>query len=137
MGVWWAITSGVASAHGIQIDLEREGSVLQGQVREPRGPAIAGMPVRVTRAGETALVGEAVSDAAGRFSFAVDPRQGYRIVVDDGLGHRAIADVAPMTNTPRRTPDTGFPWRALVLGLGLIAGLTGIAAWLLGRRRLS
>lgn len=94
------------------------------------------MPVRVMRAGETVLIGEGVSDAAGRFSFSVDPRQSYRIVAEDGLGHRAIADVAPTTYLPPRTPDSGFPWRELLLGLGAIAGLTGIAAWLLGRRRL-
>ena len=139
---WLMFMSGVVVAHGIELEVTREGTLLRGVVRESRGPALADMPVSISGslASPPRLTGK--SDAAGRFEFTVDPAAVYRVVVDDGLGHRAVATVAPTSVTADGASKSsaanakeGLPWRAWFVGLGLIGALTACAAWVMGRWR--
>lgn len=127
-----AFTGSIVFAHGIEIEVRREGPVLRGEVREPRGSAIADMPVSVSRPAESTPLIQGRSDTSGRFHFTVDPDEVYRVVVDDGLGHRAEATVAPAQLTEKSAG--GPPWQEWLVGLGVIAVLAAGALWVMSRR---
>lgn len=128
-----AFTGSIVFAHGIEIEVRREGPVLRGEVREPRGSAIADMPVSVSRPAESTPLIQGRSDTSGRFHFTVDPDEVYRVVVDDGLGHRAEATVAPAQLTAK-SAGGGPPWQEWLVGLGVIAVLAAGALWVMSRR---
>lgn len=134
--------SRIVLAHGIELEVTRAGTVLRGVVREPQGPVMAGMPVSVSIPPQLQPRFTGESDAAGRFEFTVDPAAVYRVVVDDGLGHRAVATVAPLsmvagagTLSSAGEVSPGMPWQEWLVGLGLIGALAALAAWVMGRRR--
>lgn len=138
----FCLANNVATAHGVEVSVTRERALLQGEVREAGGPLIVGMPVMVFSSSEPMPLFTGRSDPSGRFQFKVDPNQAYRVVIDDGLGHRAVADVAPVPPTeqpvsvpPQREPHDSLPWRAWLVGLGVIAALTVGAGWAMNRRR--
>lgn len=93
------------------------------------------------------------TDAAGKFAFVPDQTGEWRVVVDDGTGHRSELNVAVGENffiqetvepvpgktvTGLETAPAGIPtvWKALV-GISLLFGIAGILYGIKSRRESS
>ena len=76
------------------------------------------------------------TDARGRFAFQPDARGTWRVVVDDEVGHRAMATVE-WTGAGGGEPAAAQPgWQKALTGAALLLGLTGIWLWWRVRDRL-
>jgi nickel transport protein len=74
------------------------------------------------------------TDVDGRFSFAPSVEGEWRVVVDDGYGHREQRTVAVAWAAPTEPPNPqSSRWTRAGAGLVLIFGVTAFVAW--GRRR--
>lgn len=150
--------------HGIVVRLLWEGrTVLVTAAYDGGGPAI-GASVSVFAPGDEEARQTGRANGAGQFAFAPDRTGEWRVMVDDGTGHRRTARLqvvlageersAPVEATsppddlgnPHPDPedalalasdarDPARPWKVLA-GLGLIFGVTGTAwGWSLHRTR--
>ncbi len=154
-----AAAAATARGHSLQLFAERDGPDVRGEAYFSGGGAARGLIVRALAADGSA-VGEATTDAAGRFAIRGAPDGPLRIVAETLDGHRAEwpLDAAPAASPPTApaeagpdrpaTPATrpaapaplGRPesvrLRDVIAGIGYIAGLAGLALWWRARRTL-
>jgi nickel transport protein len=153
------VLTGAASPHGIDVVVDTDGPFRVVIATYASGDPAADADVTVG-APEAYGQGEpwqqGRTDPRGRFVFAPDRPGEWRVVVDDGQGHRAVASVVVPAPSAVETIDTsvadGVPapaatrsgapapreggttvWQ-LATGLALIAGVTGVAYGVAGRR---
>lgn len=144
-------------AHGLNLSVTAYEQAVAGRASFADGSPIAEVPVEL-HAAERSLA-RSRTDTEGRFAFPAPPAPGvYRIIVDDGLGHRAAVrieigdgtgmgadadadtdtdtdpDPAPASAMIEETPHTHSHWQQWVSGLGYLLGLFGMGAWWLARR---
>jgi nickel transport protein len=80
------------------------------------------------------------TDSHGRFAFVPNTTGSWSVAVDDGMGHRAIAEVVVDTQeiqlSQTHTHDGGIDTTGrLVLGLSAILALFGLISLVYARRR--
>lgn len=70
------------------------------------------------------------TDAYGRFMFLPDKKGQWKIIVDDGMGHRVDAEIEvteKMKLDPASQTSGGIPqWQKILVALCIIFGFTGI-----------
>lgn len=130
---------GLANAHGLNLSLTDGSDAITGRVTFADGTPLVGAAVEMRQA---AAIGAAVKSAItqtnseGRYAFPAPNKAGeYRVIADDGLGHRAeIVFVARGDHHKLETARPQSPWLQWLSGLGYLAGLFGVTAWWLSRR---
>ena len=87
------------------------------------------------------------TDRNGRFVFFPDDRGGWKVVVNDGMGHGLVTEIdleGGIAGTPEHpvrmrgeeTTESGFSrWRKIVNGVSLIWGFTGVLFYLAAKKR--
>jgi nickel transport protein len=141
MGMGWC---GVAAAHGVSVQTGR-GPAAWVRAEYSDGEAMSYAKVRVLDPqGQTFQVGNA--DEQGNFAWLPKTTGTYRVVMEDGQGHRVEASLdwsaegqaAPPT--PVSTPSPGLAgqpvWARAVWGLSCLFWLGGAWFWWKGRVRL-
>jgi hypothetical protein len=116
--------------HGIQ--LEKDLSVLGVRVLDESGSPLRGENVLVYSSDEDSVpVWKGKTDDDGRFSFSPERAGKWRVVVADGIGHRAelFLDEGAVPFPAR--PDR---FARVLAGVGFLFGLFGL--WVLFRRRV-
>ncbi len=130
--------------HGLVVRLWQEGRIVLVSVAYESGTPVAGAQVTATGpAGqEPYLVG--VTDPAGLFAFVPDQPGVWRVVADDGRGHRreTTLDVQPpdlpsTASTPQAPAGEDSLLWPLVTGLALILALAGFAYGVSARRQVT
>jgi nickel transport protein len=78
-----------------------------------------------------------LTDIRGIFAFVPSDAGEWRVVLDDGYGHRAERMIAVDWQAATDRPATGerSTFDKAVLGLSLIFGWTGVLLWVQSRRR--
>jgi hypothetical protein len=120
------------------------GLVISGTVvREDRTTTVAGVRLRLRNVDKGTIVGQAISDQNGAFSFAVTAPGLYVVeAVKDNGGVRAVSDPVPVTNSPLTTlvilPElegaAAFFTSAAFLAMAT-ATAAGITGWALSENR--
>lgn len=126
---------GRAAAHGVRIDLMEGGVAAAANYENGKALVFAEATVFAPGAGVT-IHQQGFTDRTGRFAFLPDQPGEWRIVVDDGLGHRAERRVSvPEAGAAVPLGGWGRPDRlsAAVLGVGIVMTLFG--GWALGAAR--
>ena len=129
----------LAYAHGLNLSLTDGSDAITGDVTYADGAPLSGASVSLQQAaGSSAAAEPAVThtDAEGRYAFPAPRHTGeYRVIADDGLGHRAeVAFVARGDQQKLSTATTQSAWSRWLSGLGYLAGVFGVTAWWLARR---
>lgn len=79
------------------------------------------------------------TDAYGRFMFLPDKKGKWKIIVDDGMGHRvdAVIDItADMKLEPASQASGGLAqWQKILVALCLIFGFTGLYLFYVSRKK--
>lgn len=143
--------------HGLTLRVSQEGRTVVVRAGYDGGGPARGASVEAFAPGAPAATVAGTTDQEGRFRFVPAEPGEWRIVVDDGLGHRRVArytlddalaaatlaldeqaahehDEPPPAAAPAVTaPDSSRGWR-VVTGFGVILGLTGVAYGLASRR---
>ena len=96
-----------AWAHGINLFATVEGATIEGTLIYVDGTPAAGATVTAF-APDGASIGEAITDATGRFAFQARFRCRHRLVGDVGQGHRGLFTV-PEEDLPDSLPVPGAP----------------------------
>ncbi len=138
----WIAAAGGARAHAIFVASETRGDVVVVTVSDDAGPraAISVTVFGPAGGGTTHQRGE--TDQQGRFAFVPNVPGEWQAVIDDGFGHRAVARVTvaetagALAAVDGNEAGLGVGGRvsALVTGVSLLVGITGVAFWLLARR---
>lgn len=154
------VLPGAAWAHAVKVFAAVEGEAIVGEVYFAGGAAAAGAEV-VALDPKGAVLAATQTDAEGRFRLPVRRRVDHRILADTGAGHagsftiaaEALPDITAGTSEAGEA-DAGLErqitalrrdiarleqriwWRDIIGGLGYILGVFGLAAFLLGRRRV-
>jgi len=128
---------GPRAFHGIHVEVSaRSGIHVARAYYEGGGPVVNGdvtiMPPGSEEAWQTGR-----TDPSGRFAFFPDAPGTWIVQVDDGGGHRTRAtfEVGAGGVTAGPEGESGL-WR-LLTGLGLMAGITGVAYGYTARRKLA
>lgn len=103
-----------SSVHGITVRLAREGRVVVATCRYDGGIPVAGALTTVLAPGVDTPYLTGTTDPAGLFTFLPGTPGEWRVVVDDGMGHRREARIdvaaAPETGGERDRPEaSGLP----------------------------
>ena len=128
-----------AHAHGLNLSLIDGRDAVVGQVTFADGTPLVAAAVELRRVnGEKSATALSVTrtDLDGRYAFPAPTRADeYRVIADDGLGHRSeIVFVARGDQQRLVTTHTQPLWVQWSSGLGYLAGLFGITAWWMSRR---
>ena len=128
-----------AHAHGLHLSLIDGSDAVVGQVTFADGTPLVAAVVELRRGNsEKSVAALAVTrtDSDGRYAFPAPTRADeYRVIADDGLGHRSeIVFVARGDQQRLVTTHTQPSWVQWLSGLGYLAGLFGITAWWMSRR---
>lgn len=148
-----------ASAHGLRVTVQAEAEGVRGQALYSDGTPARQEPVALFRAEGGAPLAATITDGDGRFRMPLAAAGSYRIVVDDGEGHRAEsgivwlplpppaaavdaaalaaavrAEMAPLREDLARL-EARTRLADLVGGVGIVFGLFGAWAWWRARTR--
>ena len=103
------ISPAASLLHGITVRLVREGRVVVATSRYEGDIPVAGAQVTVFAPGEDSSYLTGTTDPAGLFTFLPGTPGEWRVVVDDGMGHRREARMevkaAPGTGAERDHPE--------------------------------
>lgn len=83
--------SATMAVHGITVRLSQEGRVVVATCRYAGGTVVAGARTTVFAPGRDTPYLTGTTDPEGLFAFLPDTRGEWRVVVDDGMGHRREA----------------------------------------------
>lgn len=139
--------------HGFTIRLTREGRVVVAACHYDGGTPVTGAQVTLYPPGSDTPYQTGVTDRAGVFAFLPESPGEWRVLVDDGMGHRREASIqtAATYESGAGSDDHGaagsgadqahthvsggaeLSWK-LATGLSLIVGLTGFAYGFTARR---
>lgn len=135
-------------AHGVRLEVTTYEEAIVGRASFADGTAVAEAPVelRGVSAAQSRSLARTRTDVQGRFAFPVPTDAGdYRLIVDDGLGHRGELTLTRSADAPSSTAEPSIlsttvqhshrHWRDWASGLGYLLGVFGLAAWWLGRRK--
>lgn len=143
---------GVAFAHGLRLSVTLGNDAITGQATYADGAPLANATVELQPQGERATdaaPARSRTDADGRFAFPSPRKPGeYRVVVDDGLGHRRETSLTlgaawpqPAAQAPTAAPAVTIEdryahagWPQWLSGLGYLLGVFGLASWWASRR---
>lgn len=131
------LVSGFVQAHELELKVERQpGAVAVRFGYGPRDPAKAA-PVSVFSPADAAAPFQTgQTDQQGVFVFAPDRPGIWRVVADDGEGHREEARITVAEDGAIQFDDHSHSRANIfVTGVSLLVGITGIALWWSGRRR--
>lgn len=128
-------------AHGVHLTLQQgQASWVQGRYTDDELMSLVNVKV-INPQGKTHQVGNA--DASGRFAFLADEAGVWRVVFDDGMGHRVELPVdvsAQPQSLPspvaQESPKESKPSvNKAVLGLSILFFLFGSLFWWKGKRK--
>jgi hypothetical protein len=129
----------LAHAHGLNLSLTDGRDAVTGTVTYADGTPLSGASIALQQAARGGAAAEPAvtrTDAEGRYAFPAPRHTGeYRVIADDGLGHRVeVVFVARGDQRRLGTTNTQSAWSRWLSGLGYLAGLFGVTAWWLSRR---
>jgi len=153
-----------AGAHALHLSLQTEASGVRGQAFFADGRPARGAAVAVYAAADDRPQARAHSDAEGRFHLPLAAAGDFRVVVDDGRGHRAetalrwepaptTTDATELAPVVAQTVSTAVRAELVPLredlarlqartrlaeaigGVGMLIGLFGALAWWRARHR--
>lgn len=131
------LVSCIVQAHDMEITVEKQpGAVAIRFGYGPQDPA-KGAPVTVFSPADSGKPFQAgQTDQRGVFVFAPDRPGAWRVVADDGEGHREEARIEVAEDGAIQFDDHRHSRaNTFVTGVSLLVGITGIALWWSGRRR--
>jgi nickel transport protein len=129
--------------HGIRVQVSAGVGVHVAWASYEEGTPVVDGDVAITAPGSEEAWQTGRTDPSGRFAFFPDAPGTWTIRVDDGRGHRAQATVEVGAREVAAGPEVEASagpegearlWR-LLTGLGLIAGVTGVAYGYTARRK--
>lgn len=135
----------VALAHGLRLTITVGNEAIAGQATYADGSPLADAPVELQAQGDRptgATLARSRTNADGRFAFPSPRHPGeYRVVADDGLGHRretflTLGAIGPPAAPARVITDShaNAGWQQWLSGLGYLLGVFGLASWWVSRR---
>lgn len=135
-----------AWAHGVSTSFQQAPATVATTIYDGGEPMSFGKVRVLGPKGQTYQVGNA--DAQGRFAWLPDGPGHWKVIMEDGMGHRAEAQVETGPSAasgaayggPATPLASGQGWRpdrasAVAWGLALIFWLWGLLLWRAGRRR--
>jgi uncharacterized GH25 family protein len=131
------LVGGFVQAHDMELKVEKQpGAVAVRFGYGPQDPA-KGAPVTVFSPADAATPFQTgQTDQRGVFVFAPDRAGAWRVVADDGEGHREEARITVGEDGAIQFEDHSHSRaNTFVTGVSLLVGVTGIALWWSGRRR--
>jgi hypothetical protein len=133
------LAGGMLWAHDMDIHVEKAPGAIAVRFSYGDDDPARGADVTVFGPGDAATPYQTgKTDPRGVFVFAPDRAGEWRVVADDGEGHREEAKVSVAEDGAiafdAHTHGRGATW---VTGVSVLFGLTGLALWWTGRRRPS
>lgn len=124
-------TAGPLWAHALDARCVVRGEHLEVKARYDDGTLATGAKVAVFDV-DGNLLAQATTDSGGLAMIPAPKLTRYRVVVDDGIGHRSQQWVGEAVPLAPEEP-AGFPWLKVGIGVAAIVSLS-LAAWLALRR---
>ncbi len=130
-----------ADAHRVNLFAWVEGDTVYVESKFSGGKHVNAGKITVTDPTGTVLI-SAITDENGKFSFKAPQKTELKIVLEAGTGHRAewtIADHEIETTAAGQRPASGKDTtvKNIIIGLGVIFGLTAVAAYFRKRKKNS
>ena len=137
LGIFIGLLAFSVFGHGVEYQIIQGGVGIE--IKYDDGSAFSYSEVKIYPPGDDTEYQSGLTDAQGRFVFYPDRAGKWKIIANDGLGHGVVAEVKITSNLLPQTlgkRDAFNRWEKIVLGLGIIFGLTGIWFWLSARKYL-
>jgi len=128
-----------AGAHGVYVFAWVEGDTVYVESKFSGGKRVNAGKIIVTDPQGTELL-DGTTNQKGEFSFKVPKKTELKIVLLAGTGHRAEWTIAAgeieMPAAGRKpVPEKSATVKGIIIGIGCIFGLTGIAAYIRKRKK--
>ncbi|MGD8961145.1 MAG: hypothetical protein PVF29_01575 [Desulfobacterales bacterium] len=138
VGFLWIGTASV-QAHRVNLFAWIEGDTVHVESKFSSGKHVKAGKITVSDAVGTELL-TGTTDENGAFSFKLPKKTDLKIVVEAGTGHRAqwtiaAAEIDMPVAVKQPGPENDATIRNMIIGLGLIFGLTAIMAYIRKRRK--
>ena len=126
-------------AHRVNLFAWIEGDTAHVESKFSGGKKVKAGKIIVSDPQGTELIAGTV-DENGKFSFKVPQRTDLKIVLIAGTGHRAewtiaASEIKMVTSGKKPVPEEGTTLKGIIIGIGFIFGLTGIAAYIRKRKK--
>ena len=127
-------------AHGVSVFAWVEDNTVYVESKFSGGKRVNAGKIRVLDPRGTELL-SGVTDPNGEFSFEVPKKTDLKIVLEAGTGHRAewtiaAAEIEMPAAEKKTVSEKGTTVKGIVIGLGLILGLTAMTAYIRKRKKL-
>ena len=137
-GLLW-IGAASVDAHRVNVFAWVEGDTIHVESKFSSGKHVKAGKITVSDAEGTELL-TGLTDENGAFSFKVPKKTELKIILEAGTGHRgewtvAASEIQMPATAKKPEPDKDATIRGIVIGLGLIFGLTAIVAFIRSRKK--
>lgn len=128
------VVASVARAHDLVVEAEAEGRSVVARASYDGADPAGRAGFEIYSPGTASPYQSGVTDPSGWFAFVPAAPGVWRLVVDDGYGHRAEA-LVEWSNGGAAAADSRAPagvagrWRDALTGVSLIFGLVGFYLW--------
>jgi nickel transport protein len=130
----WLLGFDHAEAHGVNLFARVEGDTVHLESKLSGGKKVKAGKIIVTDPQGNELV-RGTTNAQGEFSFKVPKKTDLKIIMLTGTGHRAewlipVGEIEMPAAEKKQIQDKSPPIQNIIIGLGCILGLAGIAAYI-------
>ena len=138
-GCLLSLSSETLDAHGVNLFAWVEGDTVYVESKFSGGKRVKAGKIIVTDPQGTELV-KGTTNEEGEFSFKVPKKTDLKIVLLAGAAHRAewtvsAAEIEMPADRKTAVPEKSPGIKEVIIGIGCILSLTGIAAYIRKRRR--
>ena len=137
-GLLWIGTES-ADGHRVNLFAWVEGDTIHVESKFSSGKHVKAGKITVSDAEGTELL-TGLTDENGAFSFKIPKKAELKIILEAGTGHRgewtvAAGEIQMPATAKKPEPDKDATIRGIVIGLGLIFGLTAVATYIRKRKK--
>ena len=137
-GLLW-IGAASVDAHRVNVFAWVEGDTIHVESKFSSGKHVKAGKITVSDAEGTELL-TGLTDENGAFSFKVPKKTELKIILEAGTGHRgewtvAASEIQMPATAKKEEPQKDKTISGIVIGLGLIFGLTAIVAFIRSRKK--
>jgi len=135
----WCFRIEPANAHGVSVFAWVEGDTVFVESKFSGGKRVNAGKITVTDPQGTELL-TGTTDENGEFSFKVPKKTELKIVLLAGTGHRAewtitAGEIEMPVAQKKAVPEKSATLKGIIIGIGCIFSLTGIAAYIRKRKK--